>query len=97
HPGDDRDRGPPEPAPGQLIAGAVLQPAEQPELLAPRPCQADLVPAAHRAVHGLPLAAPENRGGGAAATASSTAVNCASIGPGHRSRTVSAGTVPSGA
>jgi len=43
------------------------------------------------------LPSPENRGGGAAATASSTAVNCASMVPGQSSRNSSAGTVPSGA
>ena len=42
----------------------------------------DVEPAAHRPMHGLPLAPPENRGGGAAAIASSTAVNCAPMVPG---------------
>jgi hypothetical protein len=56
--------------------------------LAPGPRQADFIPAAHRAVHGLPfLPPPENRGGGAAATASSTAMNCASMVPGQPSGT----------
>lgn len=40
---------------------------------ASRCSHADLVVAAHLAVHRLPLASPENAGGGAAATASSTA------------------------
>jgi hypothetical protein len=43
------------------------------------------------------LPPPENRGGGAAATASNMAVNCASMVPGQPSRNSSAGTVPSGA
>src|SRR5207237_9313615 len=64
HPRDHGDRRPGKTAPRQLLAGAVLQQAEQPELLTPGPGQADPVPAATRAVHGLPLAptgAPRRR------------------------------------
>jgi len=57
HSGDNRDRGSLKPSSGQFLFSAVLQQAEQPELLTPRSRQADLIEAAHSAVHGLPLAA----------------------------------------
>ena len=65
HAGDDRDRGPGKSEPGQFLTRGVLQQAEQPELLTSGPGQADFVPAAHHAMHGLPLSsAGKSRGRG---------------------------------
>ncbi len=46
--------GPGEPSPGQLVRCAVLEDAEQAELLPARALRSDLVVAAHGAVHRLP-------------------------------------------
>jgi hypothetical protein len=83
HAGDDRDGGPGRSAPGQFLTRAVLQQAEQPELLTSGPVrrtsyQPPIMPC--MASHFPP---PENRWGGAAAIASKTAVNCAPMLPGH--------------
>ena len=53
--GDHRDRGSGETAPQQVVSTAVLEDAEEPELLAPRACRADLVESGHGAAHGLPV------------------------------------------
>ena len=63
---DHRDRRAGKPAPGKLVAGAVSSRQNNRNCSRRAPGQADLVPAAHRPLHGLPLAPPENRGGGAA-------------------------------
>src|SRR5665811_341051 len=57
HPGDDCDGGTREAATCHLFRRAVLEDAEQPELLAPWPLGANLVVATHGAVHRLPAAA----------------------------------------
>lgn len=63
HACDHDDRRLEKPASGQIVAGVVLQQAEQPELLTPGPGQPDVVPAAHRPVmDGIPLSPPENGG-----------------------------------
>lgn len=94
HPGDDRDRRSAEPAPGQFVGGSVFQQAEQPELLAPGPVtlisyQPLISPC--MASHKPP---PENRGGGAPATASRTAANWARIAGGQPERKCGAGAEP---
>ena len=60
-------------APQQLLTVGALEQAEEPELLAARTRETDLVPPGHRAVQASHFPPPENCGGGAAATASSTA------------------------